>query len=165
MGVLLNYNESKSIVYSAIRRYITAMAERENAGITKIDQSNTQSEVNSYTSELIPRDIIYVTLDQEAPASIVSNSVYDIIPDDTKLNKFKFILKNGEKYSATIPTEAFESFSDVEYDSYIRKLYDEKLLTRAQALRSREEETIKKALEAKMSSFNDLIRNLNDKIN
>lgn len=160
-SILITYNESKTAVYAAIRRYLTAMTERENAGLSKVNMTRTQEIVNGFTTELIPESIAYVTLEQNGtPISVVTNTEYEIIPDEYELNRFKFRIPSGEYFSALIPTEAFDSYSEIEYEAFIKKTYDDMLLKNAIILKDQERKTIQNALAAKMKNFDQLITEL-----
>lgn len=160
-SILVTFNESREQVNSAVRRYLTAMAERENAGLTGIGVTSTQEAISQFQADLIPESIVYVTMEEDVPVSTaIAGSFYEIMGDTMELNKFRIRNEIGEVYTVIIPTEAFESYSDVEYETYIKRLYDEKLLNRAIKMRDKEEETLRAALEAKMQNFDALITNL-----
>lgn len=159
-SILVTFNESREQVFAGVRRYLTAMAERENAGLTGIGQTNTQEAISGFQADLIPESIVYVTVEEEVPVATLISGEYEIYGDAMELNKFKIRNEIGEVYTVIIPTDAFGSYSDVEYDTYIKRLYDEKLLNRAIKMRNKEEETLRAALEAKMKNFDDLIQTL-----
>jgi len=159
-SILVTYNESRAQVDAAVRRYLTAMAERENAGITGVGQTNTQEAISEFKADLIPESIAYVTMEDEIPVATIISGNYEVLGDVFELNKFKIRTEICEVYTVIVPTEAFDSYSDIEYENYIKKLYDEKLLNRAIKLRDREEETLRAALEAKMQNFDALIQSL-----